>query len=63
MKKNEKWEMKDWKVARSLSGYSPEFGFPIGEYLCRDEEEVKSCVEKLHDPIIENYIGKNENGR
>lgn len=52
--------MKDWVVVRSKSGKHPEYGYPIGEILCRSLEDVESAIKNsgMDDPIVEPYLSR-----
>lgn len=49
--------IKDWKIVKSKSGSHPN-GYPYGEMLCRDDEDVNSALESMHDPEVFDYKEK-----
>ena len=51
--------MDDWKIVSSSSGYNKD-GIPCGEYLCRNEQDVKECSELIFqkDLVIKDYENK-----
>lgn len=51
------FEMKDWKIVKSKSGYYKEYNYPLGEILVRDPKDIPKIIEEkeIHDPIIEDY--------
>lgn len=50
-------EMKDWLILLSKSGKHPEYGYPMGEYLCRSQKEVEGVIKQsgMTDAVIANY--------
>lgn len=55
--------MKDWYVVSSISGIDPEFGNPIGQFLCRSKEDAEETAEGIYDAIIERYLDLPEDER
>lgn len=41
--------MKDWKIVRSKKGCHPAFGYPLGDFLCINEDDVKKKVSELQN--------------
>lgn len=38
--------MNDWKIIKSKSDAHPEFGFPMGEILCKSLKEAEEYIEE-----------------
>jgi len=36
-----------WTIVYSRSGYHPEFGYPIGEFLCTSKQRALDHIENL----------------
>lgn len=49
--------MDNWWILKSQSGKHPECGYPIGEILCRDFNDIPQAIEDsgMSDPIITKY--------
>lgn len=50
-------ELLNWKVVESASDKHPEYGYPMGQLLCRSIEEANEYVEKseYNDLFIRDY--------
>jgi hypothetical protein len=48
-----------WKVVESKSDKHPEFGYPMGQVLCRSNEEAEEYIKKSEftDCLIRDYSG------
>lgn len=49
--------MKDWKVIKSKSDKHPDWGYPVGQILCRNQEEAEKFINssEFKDCIVEDY--------
>ena len=49
--------MEEWLVVTSKSGKHVKYGYPIGEILCQDPENVQKVIKEMniHDPVITKY--------
>lgn len=47
----------NWKIVKSRSDKHPEYGYPMGQILCRDIDEANEYIEKseFKDLYIEEY--------
>ena len=55
-------ELLNWKVVESRSNSHPDFGFPMGKFLCRSQEEANEYISKseFKDCFIKNYLPNDE---
>lgn len=53
----EKIPVNTWWVVKSKSGKHPEIGYPMGEVLCRNWEDIPEIIKDsgMNDPVIERY--------
>lgn len=53
--------MINWKIVKSHSDKHPEFGYSMGEVLCRSLEEAVEYIKnsEYNDLYIEDYKGNN----
>jgi hypothetical protein len=61
--KNEDNDMKNWMVIKSRSNKHDEFGYPLGEILCKNLKDAKIAMDILKitgfsDCVIEPYKAK-----
>ena len=49
--------LKNWKIVKSKTDKHPEFGYPMGQVLCRSQDEANDHIEKseFKDCYIEEY--------
>lgn len=49
--------MKGWKVIKSLSNKHPEYGYPMGQILCRSQADAEKFINstEFKDCVIEDY--------
>ena len=52
--------MNDWMVVKSKSGTHHECGYPIGEILIRNSDDIQKVIKehKIYDPIVIPYLEK-----
>ena len=50
-------ELINWKIVCSRSDMHPEFGYPLGQILCRNLQEANEYIEKseYNDLYIKDY--------
>lgn len=55
---NQLSDMVNWQIIKSISDKHPEFGYPMGEILCRSLEEAEEHIKnsEYNDLYIQAYL-------